>query len=138
MKDYREKELKYLLLLYISLFLIWCTPILEAIVDDERNSYELVVSGLECVLISGAVSLTSFLLDCILSSRLKDKFVGLLFIPRSGETIFSRIYKNQVSDNRFLTEVAKEYYTPILESLPHDVKKRRLYENAKWYSIYSK
>lgn len=136
MKDYREKELKYLLLLFIFLFLIWCTPTLETLVDEERNSYEIVVSGLECVLISGAVSLASFLLDCVVSSSVKDKLVGLFFIPRSGETIFSRINKNLVSDNCFLVEVAKEYYAPIIEDLPHDKKKRRQHENAKWYSIY--
>lgn len=137
MKDYRGKELKYLLIILILMFLIWCTPALNFNITD-LTTYEIVLSIIESSLVSSVLSLGAFLCDSLVSSKLKDKLVGLFFIPRAGATIFTRISTRKVSDDRFTANEAKAKYSEIIKNLPSDDKEKRNYENSEWYKIYKK
>ena len=137
MKDYRDKELKCLLFLLVFLFLIWCTPLLEAIPDTSvKDNYKMFLTAIESALISGVLSLCTFLCDCLISSKTKDKLVGLFFIPRPGKTIFSRIKDGRIKDDRFLLSDAKKKYYDIISNLPSKEQEKREYENSRWYKIY--
>lgn len=146
MKDYRERELKYLLYILVFLFLIWCTPLtqINAIIK-ETGIYQTIAEVVESALVSGALSLSVFLLDCMIGSKVKDNLVGLFLIPRRGATIFERIKNNKVNDDRFLTKDAQVKYRDILIELPNlkniSCKKRkacRKFQNSRWYEIYQK
>lgn len=139
MKDYRDKEMKNLMYILFFLFLIWCTPILEQVkATEEQSNYGVLASALESAVISGVLSCATFLCDCLVSSRLKDKLVGLFFIPRAGETVFSRIRSRELKDDRFLISDAATAYEEIIQKLPVDKEICRSYENKKWYRIYQK
>ena len=139
MKDYRDKEMKNLMYILFFLFLIWCTPILEQVkVTDEQSNYGVLASALESTIISGVLSCATFLCDCLVSSRLKDKLVGLFFIPRAGETVFSRIRSRELKDDRFLISDAATAYEEIIQKLPVNKELCRNYENKNWYRIYQK
>jgi len=129
--------MKYLLLTYFLLFLLWCTPIFEQIPETIENNYKNIISIAEGVTISGILSLITFLGDSLISSNLKDKLVGLFFIPRSGQTIFTRISNKKVNDDRFLSSDAVSRYSEIIENRPAQKKERLCYENTYWYKIYS-
>lgn len=139
MKDYRDKEMKNLMYILFFLFLIWCTPILEHIKATEAQSnYGVLASVLESTVISGILSCATLLCDCLVSSSLKDRLVGLFFIPRAGETVFSRIKSCKLKDNRFQILDAATVYEDIIQNLPADKEVRRSYENKNWYGIYQK
>lgn len=139
MKGYRDKELKNLMSLLSFLFLIFCTPVLDVIQTiDGQSKYYALSAILESVVISAALSCATVLCDCLISSALKDKLVGLFFIPRAGETIFSKIKSGQVTDTRFRVSDASYLYADIIQSLPSDEKERRKAENTTWYRIYQK
>jgi hypothetical protein len=139
MKDYRDKEMKNLIYMLFFLFLIWCTPILEHINDTEdKSKYTILATALESAVISGILSSATLLCDCLVSSSLKDKLVGLFFLPRAGETVFSRINSHKLKDDRFQISDAVAAYTDIIQQLPADKKNRRRYENKNWYGIYQK
>ena len=137
MKDYRSKEMKSLLLAYFLLFLLWGTPIFSQIPETTENNYKTIISIMEGVTISGVLSLITFLGDSLISSNLKDELVGLFFIPRSGQTIFSRISNKAVNDDRFLISDAISRYSGIIENRPSQKKNKFYYENSNWYKIYS-
>ena len=138
MKDYRNKELKYLLTFYIFLFILLCTPLLKNITTISTDAYQSVSNIFEGIIVSGAISVGVFLIDCIISSQLKNKLVGLFLIRRSGEKIFTKISKNEEFDNRFSVLAARTKYKTILENLPKTKKEKYNYENANWYCIYQK
>lgn len=146
MKDYRDKELKYLLCILVFLFLIWCTPLLQINTTIKENSiYPIIVELVGSLLVSGTLSLSAFLFDCLIDSKIKDKLVGVFFIPRAGETIFKRIKDEKVKDDRFLIKDAQIKYGDILSELPDfkksNYKKRKYYrqfQNSRWYKIYQK
>ena len=104
MKEYRNKEVRDLMLLLLSLFWLWCTPVFHNICSvDDQNNFSTLLTILESTTISAVLSCASILCDCLISSALKDKLVGLFFMPRSGETIFSDIKNGQIKDSRFRT-----------------------------------
>ena len=139
MKDYRDKERKNLMYLLFFLFLIWCTPVLSDLPTlADQNKSTALSSILESAIISAVLSCAAVICDCIVSSGLKDKLVGLFFIPRAGETVFSRIASNGLSDSRFRTSDAASLYTSIIESCPSAAVERREFENTNWYRIYLK
>lgn len=139
MKDYRDKEMKNLMFILFFLFLIYCTPILEYIKSTEdKSNYSILVTALESTVISGILSSATLLCDCLISSGLKDKLVGLFFIPRAGETVFSRINSCELKDDRFQVSDAAIKYESIILNLPTDKKSRRICENKNWYKIYQK
>lgn len=139
MKDYRDKEMKNLMYILFFLFLIWCTPILEHIkATEEQSNYGILASALESAVISGILSSATLLCDCLVSSNLKDKLVGLFFIPRAGETVFSRIKSRKLKDDRFQISDAATVYEEIIQKLPVNKESCRSYENKNWYRIYQK
>lgn len=137
MKEYRNKEIKNLMFLLFFLFLIWCTPIFNDI-DAAQDTYHVFLNAMESLLVSATLSSATILFDCLVSSNLKDDLVGLFFIPRSGETIFSNIRDGKIKDKRFLTSDAVSSYTDIIQSLPSNQAERRRVENAAWYRLYQK
>ncbi len=136
MKDYREKEMKYLLITYVLLFLFWCTGIFEEVSNTIDKDWSAILSAIEGVIISGVLSLITFIADSLFSSGHKDKLVGLFFIPRSGCTIFTRILNSKIDDDRFTISEAKEQYAHIIANLPSVKKEKFAYENSQWYKIY--
>lgn len=139
MKDYRDKELKNLMYLLFFLFLIWCTPVLSDIPTlADQNRYVALSSMLESAIISAVLSCATVICDSIVSSGLKDKLVGLFFIPRAGETVFSRIASGELSDPRFRASDAASLYANIIESRPSATVERYEFENSNWYRIYLK
>ena len=104
MKEYRDKELKNLMFLLLFLFLIWCTPIFNDIdINTSYDKYHILLNTVESALVSATLSCATVLFDCLISPNLKDKLVGLFFIPRSGETIFSNLREGKIKDPRFFT-----------------------------------
>lgn len=138
MKDYRDKEMRYLLVVYILLLLIWCTATFDRLPNTFENNLGSILKTLEGVVISGVLSLVTFLCDSLITSYQKDKLVGLFFIPRPGNTIFSRIATGKVIDDRFTSSEAITLYSYIIDGLPLQEKEKRLYENSQWYKIYCK
>lgn len=139
MKDYRDKELKNLMYLLFFLFLIWCTPVLSNIPAlADQNRYAALSTMLESAIISAVLSCATVICDSIVSSGLKDKLVGLFFIPRAGETVFSRIASGELSDPRFRTSDAESLYASIIESCPSATVEQHEFENSNWYRIYLK
>ncbi len=137
MKNYRDKELKYLMILLILLFLVYCTPIKNLSFTAIELS-ETLTTAFSGIVISSVLSLTTFLLDCLISTNLKNKTVGLFFIHKAGETIFTRINNLSVKDDRFLIFEAKTQYKEIICNIPKNDKERYEYENSNWYKIYRK
>ncbi len=137
MKDYRDKELKYLMIILILLFVVLCTPIKELNITD-IELHKSLTTIFSSIVVSSILSLSTFICDCLISTNTKNKLVGLFFIPKAGETIFSRINKYSVKDDRFLNSEAKAKYEEIISNIPQNKKERYEYENSNWYKIYKK
>lgn len=142
MKDYREKELKYLYYALGILMLILTTDSFD--IDRFISNFDMAIRIIECVALSSVASIFTFLGDSIVSSTLKDKLVGLFFIPKPGETVFTRISDRRINDNRFTMAEAQKKYAVIISGIPNRKKvshtrKRESYnyENAAWYKIYN-
>ncbi len=139
MKDYRDKELKYLMVILLSLFLNWCTPFFSDFLNLNGPSKIVELSSiLEATIVSAVLFCATTISDCIISSGMKDRLVGLFFIPRAGETVFSRIASGELRDNRFRTSDAALLYTSIIHLRPTLAKERHEFENSNWYRIYRK
>lgn len=137
MKDYREKEMRNLMLVLFFLFLILCTPALDYIkAAEDQSKYSVLSTILESAIISSVLSNAVLLLDCLIGSREKDKLVGLFFIPRSGETVFTKIKTGKLKDDRFALSDATKLYQEIIEQLPKGRREKHKFENKHWYSIY--
>lgn len=137
MKEYRDKEMRNLMLILVSLLLLFSSSVFNTIaLDSEQNKLTALSTILETAVVSAALSCTTILIDCLLGSKLKDRLVGLLFIPRAGETVFSRVKNNTLRDDRFLLSDAKQHYSEIIKDLPKEKRARHKYENSKWYGIY--
>lgn len=132
MKNYRDNELKCLLIVLSALILLFGTDLLSS---EAISSEIITIAG--NILFTSVLSLSAFLIDCSIGTQSKNKLVGLFFIKLPGEKIFSRIKNNKIKDERFLSSDAKDMYLSIIENIPDDDKKYK-YENAKWYSIYKK
>lgn len=137
MKDYRDKELKYLMVILALLFVMLCTPIKELIVAD-IELHKSLTTIFNSIVVSSIISLLTFICDCLLSTNLKDKMIGLFFIPKAGKTIFTRINNGSVKDDRFSISAAKTKYKEIISNIPKDKKERYNYENSNWYGIYKR
>lgn len=137
-KDYREKELKWLMTLYIILMLILSTSIIKdlSLIGIESFTYANIAELVEFSAVSGVISLLVVICDSLLSTNTKDKLVGLLFLKKPGETIFSDIENSKVKDDRFSKDEAKLKYKSIIENIPENESCE--YENSNWYRIYQK
>lgn len=138
MKEYREKEIKYLYISYIFLLLYWSTNVFQTLAQNGNGSLRGILSIMDVVAIAGVISLIAFILDSIIDSDAKDKLVGLFFIPRSGATFFSRLIEGKIVDDRFSKEEAEKRYACIIKELPTNKKKKLAFENNQWYKIYVK
>ncbi len=136
MSDYREKEMKYLLIAYILLFFLFCTDILQNLPKESKSLLEIAASAFESAALAGVVSLFVFIVDSVIGSRFKNKLTVFFVIPRTGNVIFSKISTGKPIDERFSTQEAMEKYKTIIAQLPSEKKERRKYENAQWYKIY--
>ena len=137
MKDYREKEMKNLMFVLFFLLLILCTPVLDYIkAAEDQSKYSVLSTILESAIISSVLSNAVLLLDCLIGSRGKDNLVGLFFITRSGETVFTKIKTGKLKDDRFALSDATKLYQEIIEQLPKDRREKHKFENKHWYSIY--
>lgn len=137
MKDYRDKELKYLMIILILLFVVLCTPIKELNITD-IELHKSLTTIFSSIVVSSILSLATFICDCLISTNLKNKMVGLFFMHRAGETIFTRINNCSVKDDRFLNSEAKTKYKEIISNIPQNKTERYEYENSNWYKIYKK
>ncbi len=57
MKDYREKEIKYLYLLYVLLFLYWSTSAFPKLAQNTGGTWSNILSIVDVVAIAGIISL---------------------------------------------------------------------------------
>lgn len=137
MKDYRDKELKYLIIILILLFVALCTPIRECDITD-IDLHKSLTTIFSDIVVSSVLSLSTLICDCLISANMKNKLLGLFIIPRAGETIFTRIKKCSVKDDRFLNSEAKVKYKEIISNIPQNRIERHEYENSNWYKIYKK
>lgn len=138
MKEYREKEQKYLLLIYILLLVLFCTKGVMNIQQYIEMRLGTILAVFGNIAIASILSLLVFVLDSLISSSLKDNLVGFFFIPNAGYTIFSILRKRKNIDDRFTVEDALARYEPIISRLSSDKKANHAFENAQWYKIYCK
>lgn len=138
-KDYRDKELRYLLIANAILF-IFCTKYVGQLesFNLERDYIKFIADIVGTTLVSGVISLIAYIFDSIYSSGLKDILLGFGLFKKPGCTIFTRISDNKIKDDRFTNAQVKEKYQTILHGLPSDKKEKLKYENSAWYLIYNK
>jgi len=136
MKDYREKELKSLLIILACMLLYWCTPVFEDAFKDGNYLNMNINMLFKSVLITNVLALVTFLMDSLIDNNLKDKLVCLFFLKLPGENIFTRIRDGKVHDKRFLLTETQSVYENIIDAIPENESNRSLYENSNWYKIY--
>lgn len=137
MKDYREKEMKQLLGVLLLLCIYYCTPVFK-IISKSSSFFNEFVSMVKYIISLGVISLCVFLFDCLITSEMKNKLVGLFCIPMAGEVIFTKIFENKIKDKRFTYKEARKRYDDIILNRPQNTQEKRNYENACWFSIYQK
>lgn len=130
MKDYREKEVKYLMIA-ISLLAINFSVINNPSIDE--LNYFTIAEG---TIASVVLSLFGFIMDSIITTSIKNKLMSLFVFPMEGEQVFTRIKENKIKDNRVSADAIKSHCNEILSNLPKDEKERKKYENAHWYKMY--
>lgn len=136
MKEYRKKEMKYLLIAYSILLILFCTNVFEKIPENIVKGYNELSSVFEGVAFSSVIYIIVLLGDSVISADTKGKLIGLFFIPRAGHTIFSRIKNNKVHDLRFSNSKARESYQHIIADIPNVNAEKYEYENSNWYKLY--
>lgn len=113
MKDYREKEMKQLLGVLLLLCIYYCTPVFK-IISKSSSFFNEFVSMVKYIISLGVISLCVFLFDCLITSEMKNKLVGLFCIPMAGEVIFTKIFENKIKDKRFTYKEARKRYDDII------------------------
>ena len=94
MKEYRQKEMKCLVVAYSLLLLLLCTKVFDEVDITQISKYEKVFSVFEGITVSSILYMLVLIGDMVISANHKDKLIGLFFIPRAGCTVFSRIKNN--------------------------------------------
>lgn len=113
MKEYRQKEMKYLVVVYSLLLLLLCTKVFDKISITQINEYDRVFSVFEEIMVSSVLYMLVLIGDAVISANLKDKLIGLFFIPRAGCNVFSKIKRNIISDMRIDNTSAIKRYRSI-------------------------
>lgn len=133
-KDYRSKELLWYTILQIIIIVIFQYP--EVFNPKTVELQTALTKILSSTVFSSVICVFSFILDSVLNDNMK---CWLIYFGqgRPGEKIFSNIKSAHV-DVRYTKESAIEKYKDIYNRMPEDSKKRRIFENAEWYKIYSK
>ncbi|MDB8793196.1 hypothetical protein PN290_08825 [Romboutsia sp. 1001216sp1] len=139
-KDYREKELKLYIIANILLILVMSKIIFYNETTGNIDYVKSVIDFLNISLISGFMSIITFLLDSMYSSGIKSKFLNLCgLISQPGESVFSNIFNDTHKDNRINRIDASTEYIEIKNRIANlDEKSRKKYENSQWYKIYHK
>lgn len=138
MKEYREKEMKFLMISYLLLFFLLCTDGFVIIDLNPRSLLETIFPIAESMMVASVISLFVYIADSLISSSYKDKLVGFFFIPKAGCVIFSKINSGKQIDDRFMIIDAQKQYESIIQKLGGEPKANRIYENSQWYKIYCK
>lgn len=135
-KDYREKELKeFVIANVLAIIVLSGMSFVDGIVMNE-GYLKLLCTIIEAGVVSGAIYALVMVFDSVISSDLKMHIV-FQWRTQPGEKIFSKIREKNI-DKRFTVEDIKGRYPKLYVEMPGDKKKRRLYENGLWYSMYIK
>ena len=135
MKEYRKNELSWLAAFYTLTFLSLNTSAFN-VINTHDNVGNLVLKLVEGLFVSSIIPLFTFIIDCLISSEAKNKLVGLFFIHRTGEKIFSIIKNDKFKDYRINASDIKKNYSFIISKIPKNKKERYAYENYEWYHLY--
>lgn len=136
MKDYREKELKMYIL--ASVLLLICLTKGYSMKMETGEKIVAIAAVVDTTLASSCIYMFAYISDAIFSSEIKDKLVSVFgLIKKPAYKIFSDIEKKDL-DSRFLKEDAIKHYKNIYDNMPKDKEQADIYQNAKWYKIYSK
>ena len=136
LKNYRDNELKWYILAYLFLIVWVCN--LTWLENSDIDSISKVEKLAASVLLSGIICSLSFVFDSIYSAQLKDRLVFFRRSLKPGDTIFSRIKKCTIKDDRISVEKACKQYADIINALPSEKKEKYQYENNQWYCIYAR
>ena len=139
-KDYRNKELKLYMIANILIILATSENISYNEITGNVYYIKKIVELLNISLISGFMSIITFLLDSLYSSNIKSKLLNLFdIIPEPGERIFSNIFNNNYKDHRIDINDALIEYNDIKVCMERLTKKEKnIFENTQWYKIYHK
>ena len=132
-KDYREKELKTLVIANILVILCLNGLITFDGILEENNYMKLLVTIINSGLFASIIYTLVTVCDCMISSELK-RYIVFWWCPMPGETVFSDI-KADAKDGRFTSAEAIESYEEIYSNLPSGKKACRQYENSKWHDL---
>lgn len=139
-KDYRNKELKLYMIANVLIILATSENISYNEITGNTDYIKKIIELLNISLISGFMSIITFLLDSLYSSNIKSKLLNLFdIIPEPGERIFSNIFSNKYKDHRIDINDARIEYNDIKVGMQSLIKKeKKIYENTQWYKIYHK
>lgn len=137
LKDYREKELRWYILANILILLLMQGIFRVDSIDSYFESIKIISKLLRLVTLSTFIFCFILVTESLFPSNLKFTllYFGVFHLP--GETIFTEI-KNNPHDKRFTKEQANNKYKDIYDTMPTDKKEKYIYENSKWYSLYTK
>lgn len=136
MKDYREKELKMYILACVLLLI--CLTKGYSLQMETGEKIVAISAVIDTTLASSCIYMFIYISDALFSSEIKDKIVSLFgLIKKPAYTVFTDIEKDDVDDRFLKTEVIKRY-KDIYTNMPEDKKQVYLYQNSKWYKIYSR
>ena len=136
-KDYRDKELKLYALANIFV-IIYIEKIItiEGLLNQNDKSTALFVTIFNSALFLSILYIFVLLSDSLFSESIKNKMIYFWgHLP--GETVFSRM-KIKVKDIRFTQQQVLEQYKSIYDNMPSQRENKYRYENAAWYTIYSR
>ena len=105
-KDYREKELKTLVIANILVILCLNELITFEGILEENSYMKLLVTIINSGLFAAIIYTMVTVFDCMISSKLK-RYIVFWWFPMPGETIFSDI-KTDAKDERFTSAEAIE------------------------------
>lgn len=111
-KDYREKELKTLVIANILVILCLNGLITFDGILEENNYMKLLVTIINSGLFASIIYTLVTVCDCMISSELK-RYIVFWWCPMPGETVFSDI-KTDAKDGRFTSAEAIESYEEII------------------------
>jgi len=133
-KDYREKELKTLVISNILVILCLNGLITFDGILEENSYMKLLITIINSGLFAAIIYTMVSVFDCMISSKLK-RYIVFWWCPMPGETIFSDI-KTDANDERFTSLEAIEAYQDIYNNLPSEKKACYQYENSKWHDLF--
>lgn len=137
-KEYRDKELKLYMIANLLLILATSKIIFYDEITGNIDYIKTIIDFFNISLISGFISVITFLLDSIYSSNIKLKLLNIFDLIHSpGENIFTNLFNNNYKDNRINYNDAILVYSEIKNNMENmDKNDKRKYENSEWYKIY--